>query len=185
MKEMFKLGGTLAAFALVACVALALVDSVTGPVIREAAEKKANAALQTVFPNATSFEAKEGFQAGDHGSIQFERVVLAKNGDEALGVAMQLTGPTYDKATMIVATDTEGKVVGTSFLALTDTPGFGQKATESGYMDQFNGKTKDDKFAVGEDVQAISGATITSKGLAEMIKAACIVASDFLKAGGQ
>lgn len=185
MKEMFKLGGTLAAFALVACVALALVDSVTGPVIREAAEKKANAALQVVFPNATSFVPNEGFQPGDHGAIVFERIVLAKNGDETLGVAMQLTGPTYDKATMIVATDTQGKVVGTSFLALSDTPGFGQKATEDGYMDQYNGKTREDKFSVGEDVQSISGATITSKGLAEMIKAACTVASDFLKAGGQ
>ena len=50
MKEMFKLGLSLAIFASVACVCLALVNNVTAPAIAAAKERELNAGLAVVFP---------------------------------------------------------------------------------------------------------------------------------------
>ena len=41
-------------------------------------------------------------------------------------------------------------------------------------MDQYRGKTFSDDFVVGKDIAVISGATISAKGIAEIVKAAVI-----------
>jgi electron transport complex protein RnfG len=67
-----------------------------------------------------------------------------------------------------------------SFMELTDTPGFGQKAKEPAFYSQFTGKSANDPFEVKGDVQVISGATITSRGVASILKYASFVAGEYL-----
>ena len=55
MKQILKLGLTLAAFAVVSCLALAVVNNFTAPVIEKNNAAKTSAGLTVVFPQADSF----------------------------------------------------------------------------------------------------------------------------------
>lgn len=182
MKEMFKLGLALAIFASVACVLLALVNNVTAPAIAAAKERELNAGLAVVFSEADNFEAAPGFTSDTETSVKVTNLYLAKKGSDVLGAVVQANGPTYDKAEMLIGVTLDRAITGIQFLSLTDTPGFGQKATEPEWMAQFNGKSVDDPFTTGQDVVKISGATISTDGIAQLIKYAAYVAGEYLSA---
>lgn len=182
MKEMFKLGLALAIFASVACVLLALVNNVTTPAIAAAKERELNAGLAVVFSEADNFEAAPGFTSDTETSVKVTNLYLAKKGSDVLGAVVQANGPTYDKAEMLIGVTLDRAITGIQFLSLTDTPGFGQKATEPDWMAQFNGKSVDDPFTTGQDVVKISGATISTDGIAQLIKYAAYVAGEYLSA---
>lgn len=182
MKEMFKLGLALAIFASVACVLLALVNNVTAPAIAAAKERELNAGLAVVFSEADNFEAAPGFTSDTETSVKVTNLYLAKKGSDVLGAVVQANGPTYDKAEMLIGVTLDRAITGIQFLSLTDTPGFGQKATEPDWMAQFNGKSVDDPFTTGQDVVKISGATISTDGIAQLIKYAAYVAGEYLSA---
>lgn len=183
MKEMLKLGAVLACFAVVSCVALALVNGVTSPVIAAQKQGKTGEALKVVFPDAASFEkADSGYQNAD--AVQIQSLYVAKDsGGAVLGAVVQATGPTYDKAVILVGVTVSGSITATEILELSDTPGFGQKAKEGGYMDQYSGKSAADAFTVGADVVAISGATISSNGIASIVKHGTRAATEYLAGG--
>lgn len=182
MKEMFKLGLALAIFASVACVLLALVNNVTAPAIAAAKERELNAGLAVVFSEADNFEAAPGFTSDTETSVKVTNLYLAKKGSDVLGAVVQANGPTYDKAEMLIGVTLDRAITGIQFLSLTDTPGFGQKATEPEWMAQFNGKSVDDPFTTGQDVDKIGGATISTDGIAQLIKYAAYVAGEYLSA---
>lgn len=182
MKEMFKLGLSLAIFASIACVCLALVNNVTAPAIAAAKERELNAGLAVVYPEADSFEAAPGFTPDTETSVKVTNLYLAKQGGQVLGAVVQANGPTYDKAEMLVGVTLNRAITGIQFLSLSDTPGFGQKATEPEWMAQFGGKSVDDPFVAGQDVDKITGATISSEGIAHLIKYAAYVAGEYLAA---
>ena len=85
MKEMLKLGLTLAIFAAVACVALAFVNNLTAPTIAKVEQEKANAGMKTVcIPTKNekdldeiSVEIKEGL-----------KIVLVDKLEQVLEVAL-------------------------------------------------------------------------------------------------
>lgn len=182
MKTMFKLSFSLAAYAVVACVGLALVYQATAPLIAAAAERETQAALKVVFPEAASFEAvPEKLESGVK-NITFDKAYLAKSGTDTIGMVIQVTGPTYGSSTLAVGVDTEGKLKALRFLANTDTPGLGTKTAQSPFIDQFTAKSAKDNFKVGQDVVAISGATISSKAVANLVKLAATKADAFLAA---
>ena len=67
---------------------------------------------------------------------------------------------------------TESTMTSIEFLELTDTPGYGQKAKEPAFKDQFIDKAIDETLALGTNVDAISGSTITSRGVVKILNAA-------------
>lgn len=75
---------------------------------------------------------------------------------------------------LLVGIDKAGKIAGVKILKIADTPGLGMNATEPKFLSQFIGKTAKDKFKAKEDVQAITGATITSQGVADGVKKALL-----------
>lgn len=172
MKTMFKLSFSLAAYAVVACVGLAFVYQATAPLIAAAAEREVQAALKVVFPEASSFEqVKNGVESGVK-NVSFDNAYLAKSGDTTVGMVIQVTGPTYASSTIAVGVDVAGKLKPIRFLANSDTPGLGTKTAQSPFIDQFGGKLAGDSFKIGADIEAISGATISSKGVANLVKLA-------------
>ena len=182
MKNMLKLGLSLAIYASVACVCLSLVNMVTAPAIAAAKERELNAGLAVVFPEADSFEAAPGFTSDTETSVKVTNLYLAKKAGQVMGAVVQANGPTYDKAEMLIGITLDRSITGIQFLSLTDTPGFGQKAAEPEFAGQFAGKSIDDGFNAGADVVAISGATITTKGVSQLIKYSAYVAGEYLAA---
>lgn len=182
MKNMLKLGLSLAIYASVACVCLSLVNMVTAPAIAAAKERELNSGLAVVFADADTFELAPGFVADTASSVKVTNLYLAKKGDQVMGAVVQANGPTYDKAEMLIGVTLNRSITGIQFLSLTDTPGFGQKAAEPEFANQFAGKSVDDAFSAGDDVTAISGATITTKGVSQLIKYAAYIAGEYLAA---
>lgn len=175
--EMIKLGLILALYAAISCVVLAIVNNVTAPKIQQNQINKANAAMKKVFAMADSFEPISDFEPSSNGTIKIEDMYLAKNGNDVIGATCQVSGPTYEQATLIVGLDTAGTVTGVEFLKITDSPGFGLKANDPTFImpngktfyGQFEGKKADKGFTVGQNFDAISGATITSVGIGNLI----------------
>jgi len=184
MKEMLKLGFVLAAFAAVACVALALVNNVTAPAIAAVKEEKLYGGFRSVFSDADSFKPVTDFEYASSSAVSVDGIFSVIKGDKVAGVVVQVTGPTYDKATVIVGIDGKKVISGVKILEISDTPGFGQRATEPQFYTQFAGKSAVSNFVPKVDFDAISGATITSNGFAAIMKEASAAGLGYLESIG-
>ena len=192
MNKMIKLGLTLAAYAVASCFCLALVNNLTAPAIAKQQSDNLSKGLKIVFADADKFEPVTDFPASKTASI--DAMYIAEKGGKVTGAVTKITGATYDKATMLVGQDLNGTITGVQFLELSDSPGFGQKAKDSSYAistgktfyGQFAGKKVQDGFTTGSTFEAISGATITSKGVGVLLTEATAAAGSYLaeKHGG-
>ena len=182
MKEMLKLGLVLACFAAVACVALAFVNNLTAPTIAKVEAEKANAGMKAVFADADYFMDAEGFTSTVINGVTIDKVCFAYKNDAKIGVVVQATGSTYDKATILVGINMDKVVTGVNFLSISDTPGFGQKAAEPNFYGQFAGKNAAGSFVPGTDFDGISGATITTNGVANILSEAAKIGVEYLDA---
>lgn len=176
--SMIKLGLILCAYAVVACAMLALVNNFTAPKIAENQTKKVSAAMQEFFPESgLTFETINDFTPPVVGAITVDEMYVAKRGNEIVGGAAQVTGPTYDQGTILIGIKNDGTITGLKFLKLTDSPGFGLKANDATFKlpngktfyGQFEGKNAKDGFVAGQNFDAISGATITSEAVSSLI----------------
>ena len=78
--------------------------------------------------------------------------------------------------TLTIGLSPEGAVTGISFTELHETPGMGMRAEEDGFRNQFTGKRQALKLVKGDaaadhEIQAISGATITSTAVTNAVSA--------------
>ncbi len=180
MKTMIKLSFVLGIYAAVACVALAGVYILTAPRIAAAARAEVNSSLLVIFPEADDFVEVSGEVESPASSIAFNGAFVAKKGDEVLGMVVKATGATYKSTTLLVGVDMKRALKPLVFMENTDTPGLGTKTSEEPFVGQFAGKSLDDAYAIGKDVQAISGATISSKGVALIARVAGYAAGEYL-----
>lgn len=186
--SMIKLGVILAAYAVVSCALLAVVNNFTAPVIQKNLEKKANEGMKAVFADADDFEKVTDFAPSTDASITIDDFHLAKKANAVVGAVIQVSGPTYDHSTIMVGLDMTQTVTGMVVLETSDSSGFGQKSKDptykvkngSTFYGQFTGKKVSDGFVAGKTFDAISGATITSKGMGALISMGTYVAGTYL-----
>lgn len=183
MKDTIKLAVVLSLYTVVACIALALVHSFTSPIIEKHKEETVKKALQSIFPLADNFEDIFDELESIDGSIAIKAAHVAKKNEKAIGFTIQASGPTYSKATILMGIDLDKKITTIKFLELLDTPSLGSKAADSPFIDQFPNKSTEDAFEVGRDIEAISGATITSKGVCAILKMAGSVMNKYIDKG--
>lgn len=191
-KSMIKLGLVLAAYAVVSCTVLAAINNFTAPKIEVNQTNKRTEMMKKIMPQADTFEKVENFLQSDDASISIDFVYSAKKDGKVVGAVAQVTGPTYDKATIILGLDESLTVTGMDFLELSDSPGFGLKANSSSYTlsngktfyGQFAGLDSTKGFIKGETYDAISGATITSEGVAKLMTAGTKSITAYLKEAG-
>lgn len=190
----------LTAFTLVLGFVLGLVYGITKDPIAAADAAKAQAAYQTVFADAASFETYGDFDK--EGALS----VMEENGfsDEItdVQVAMDGSGSTLGYVITVIAKDAsqanitfsvgianDGTVNGYSITNIAETPGLGMKAEDESFSGQFAGKLVDSfsivKSAPASDseVESISGATITSKAMANGVNACITYFHNVLEGG--
>lgn len=192
--SMIKLGLILAAYAVASCTVLAAVNNITSPVIAANNERKANEAMRTVIAQAEDFVTLDpaACSTAPGSASTVEAVKLAKAGGKVIGGVVQISGPTYDHARIMIGVDVQGTVTGVQFLENTDSPGFGSKASDPNFTvsggrtfyGQFSGKKVADGFVAGSTFDAISGATITSRGVAALLEDGTAVLTAVLKEHG-
>lgn len=119
--------------------------------------------LSNLLPGSTSFAREE--YTGDDAAIR--AVYKAENGY----VIETVTRGYVEELTLFVGVTNKGQVVGLAVDELHETWGLGAKAlTDTDFLAQFLGTSGD--AAVGENVDAITGATVTSKAVARCVNAA-------------
>lgn len=175
--EMIKLGLTLVCYAVASCAVLAVVNNFTAPKIKQNQMGAATKAMAEVFAEADKFEEVSNTPSSSNSAITVSDFYLAKKGGNVIGAVAQVAGPTYDKGKLIVGVDKSGTVSGMRILELSDSPGFGLKANDptfklpSGltFYDQFAGKDAKKGFKINENFDAITGATITSNAIGDLM----------------
>lgn len=191
MKNAFVLGIKLALYASAACLALAVVNNFTAPEIASHALQKEQAALKILFPQAEQFEKIEKNPPLQSSATIDSFYKVIQDGSVA-GYAVKMTGSTYETSTVMAGFSPELQIAGVHILATSDSPGFGQKAADANYRNakgttfygQFAGISAKEPLVLGEDYEAISGATITSRTMGALISSAAEVVKLYIEENG-
>lgn len=94
-------------------------------------------------------------------------------GDEIVGYAMAGTASGYGgPMVMLVGTDPDGAITAVTMINHGETPNFLAQLDRAGYYDQFTGASYSDTLLLGEDIDGVSGATLSSEAVAQAIRLA-------------
>ena len=186
MNKILKNAIILTVITLVAGLGLGFVYEITKDPIAQAEDAAKKEAWQQVFPEASL----EEFEAIDVDAEIAEQVISDLGIKATVDEVCTVNGG--DDGYVITTTDKEGyggniqitvgitndgTVNGVSILSISETAGLGMRATEPAFYGQYQGK-QTDKFVVskdggeGEPIDALSGATITSRAMTGAVNAA-------------
>lgn len=140
------------------------------------------------YADALTTAQSDGKIAADNGSASLISVVAAKDASGAeTGYIIKGSAAGYGGSVIVVVgVDADLKVTGISFPeTLPETAGLGQKATEPAFYEQFAGKgtklsVKKGGGAGEDEIDAISGATITSTAVTNTVNAATEFIQDYI-----
>lgn len=164
----FQIALNLAAACLISGGILAATYFITNPVAEQKKIEMNNKAMKTLVKDADSFKAvegKEGWYTANRGSDLLAYIVPVET--KGYGGVIK----------MLAAITPEGKETDFTILSANETPGLGDNASKDSFRKQFNGKGPDQMVVVKDpskkdNIQALTGATISSKAVTKGIKEA-------------
>lgn len=178
---------------------LAAVNRVTLEPIAYARTEEKNKAYRAMFKDAETFEENENLVQECSSSEEFlkekgfngtkvDEALIAKSNNETLGYIINATSPNgYGGNIQIsIGLDKEGKIQGFEILSISETVGLGMKANEEEFKSQFAGKNvKEIKYtkagaSAEDEINAISGATITTSAVTEAVNSALLYAEEYI-----
>ena len=155
-------------------------DAYTSPKIEEYRQEEIKNAVKKVLPSAENY--REDIKKS--GSYTF---YLGYDGDELIGIAFNIKGGGFQDiiSLMVGVTPDFSRITGLSVLDQKETPGLGtkiaddpsRKGDEKWFTDQFKGKSpfpevyyvKNKKAEAETEIEAISGATISSQAVVNIL----------------
>lgn len=172
MKRVTYLGLRLVLVCLVAATCLGLTYAVTRDKIAEQKKTEETEACVDALPgleDAGELEEDPQLEKKVKEHVpDVEKVFECSLGDIIIVKVKGYGGPIR----MAVGIGPEGSVKGLSVISHSETPGLGANIENEEFLRQFEGKTAKDPIRVKEDIQAITGATITSKAAAKEVREA-------------
>lgn len=164
--SIFQIGMNLTGACLISGLIIAIVFFITEPIsVKNAIELK-NSTMKELVPQANEFKAikgkKEWYEAKKDGNV----IAYVVEGDSK-GFSGEIK--------ILVAVSKDAKIVDYSIIKHNETPGLGDGAGKEPFKKQFTGK-KADVLEVVKDpsntknIQAMTGATITSRAVTKGIK---------------
>lgn len=124
--------------------------------------------LRGIFPQAARAEKLVGVELPAGVEEPVYEVYGARG--ERLGYMYYVAGKGWSDFRLAVGVNPETQqVVAVRVLEHQETPGLGSKITEEWFLAQFAGKSLSDPFRAGEDVEAITGATVSTRGVAQAV----------------
>mgnify|MGYP000506466137 CR=1 FL=1 len=171
-KFILKVAGTLTIISLVVALLLGLVNGVT-------ADKIAAMEAGSTYDEITSIPQEVMDAAKEMGGTLEEMYTVTFDGQPA-GYAVKLTASgSQGLIEMVIGVDAEQKITGISVVSHSETSGIGTKVcgnmpNDDGVpvLDQFVGMSGAGTLKVGKTVTAISGATVSTKGVTKGANAA-------------
>lgn len=153
---------------------LGFTNSVTAPKIAQLAAETEAAAKQAVLTDAASFSEEKQIEKDGNMYTYYEG--FSAEGSLA-GYVFRTSAKGYggDIAVM-VGVKTDGTVAGVNILSISETAGLGMNAKNESFLSQFIGKSGTigvlKNGSSETEIQALTGATITSKAMASAVNQA-------------
>lgn len=174
MRDILRLSITLALVGILSASLLTYIHGVTAPIIAERQEAEYRQALELFFPDFDSFESEQ--QDGDYFDLIYD------SSGNLIGIMSTIQQQGYDGyITYNLAVDGEGVILGLLIISHSETPGIGDIITTDSFKEQFIGKSYEDPITAGEDVDIVSGATVsTSAMISSVRRVAGVIAEKYL-----
>jgi electron transport complex protein RnfG len=176
---------------------IAVTNAALSPRIQQNKINKLNTLAATLLPQAKDFipvklEIEINSLQGKKQKVTIYKAVSKK--DDCVGWSFNTSGPGFaDKIELVVAIDNNFKTLaGFDILASNETPGFGDQIKNDYYQNQFKGaptkgltlaKTGDPK-KIDEEIVAITGATVSSQAVVNIISNSLIQVKQQLQQHG-
>jgi electron transport complex protein RnfG len=167
-KDIIKITFNLVVIYIIGGIILVAVYAKTSPIIYRNAVIEKEKALKELMPDADAIEKMGDWSShGKHAEF-FD----AKKGDKVIGYIIQSYGKGYSSfINILIAVDKDFKVQKIEILDQKETPGLGDEIESKSFIDQFKDKDaehlKISKTETSDYIQAVSGATISSRAVTE------------------
>lgn len=167
-KDIIKITLNLVIVYLIGGFILSFVYAKASPKIYKNAEEAEKKALKLLMPDADDVTKMGDWTSHDKHAKYF----VAKKGGDIIGYVIQSFGKGYSSyINTFIATDKDFVVQKINILGHGETPGLGDEIEADWFKNQFKDKTLEHlkviKGETKEDIQAISGATISSRAVTE------------------
>lgn len=171
----------------IAAGALAATYSITQPIVteredREMREKYKDLLKLFKVEGAGLEENIEALEKGKESIEGLEAVFNVSKDGKKIGVAVMTGSSGYGGLVKAaIAINNDGTIAGIKILDVSgETKGVGSRVVEEPeFIEQFAGKTVNDTLKIGSDVDAISGASITSRAVTQDVRDAAKVFKEF------
>ena len=177
-KFILKVAGTLTVIALVVAALLGLVNNITADKIAEIDAEKTRVSMSAVVPEGSEFTDKleisddvAAAAAAQGGKLT--ELYGVKNAGADAGYVMKIAASgSQGTIVMMVGVDANKAITGISVVSHAETSGIGTKVMGNEpntagvpVLDQFMGLSGSGSLVVGKTITAISGATVSTKGI--------------------
>ena len=177
-KFILKVAGTLTVISLVVAALLGFVNSITADKIAEIDAENTRIAMSAVAPEGSEFGDKievtdDMVAAAATQSGKILELYPVTNGGAEAGYVMKISASgSQGTIVMMVGVDANKAITGISVVSHAETSGIGTKVVENKpnaagvpVLDQFVGLSGAGSLVVGSNITAISGATVSTKGI--------------------
>ncbi len=186
-ENIFTLAGVLFIITAVVALLLASVNMLTVDTITENDKKEQAEARLAVLQEAETFD-DVAYQPAQGSSVK--QIFEGKKDGHTVGYCVNVTPNGFGGAIdMMVGIQSDGTVEAVKIVSMSETPGLGSKASDEAFIGQYAGKTSKSPLSViksgtpkENEVVAIAGATVTSRGVTEGVNEA-IAAINGLEGG--
>ncbi|XOQ48785.1 MAG: Ion-translocating oxidoreductase complex subunit G [Eubacteriales bacterium] len=169
VKEILKPAAILCAICIVIAALLSVTNLITQDKIKQINEETTTASRALVLPGAKQFVDSEN-----------ETYAVGKNGDDVVGYVFATKTKSYGgDLNVMTGIDKNGKVTGVVLLTIKDTPGLGLNAQNESFRNQYLQDVPEKGFELVKtgnagkgQINAMTGATITSKAVTECVNEA-------------
>jgi electron transport complex protein RnfG len=167
-KDIVKITLNLVVIYLIGGIILAAVYAKTSPIIYRNAVIEKETALKKLMPEADSIAKLGDWSVHEKHAEYF----VAKKRNTVIGYIIQSFGKGYSSyINTLIAVDRDCKVLNINILGHAETPGLGDEIEKESFKNRFQGKDAEHlkvlKTETTEYIQAISGATISTRAVSE------------------
>jgi len=185
MKDMLNITLSLVAIFIAAGLIMGITYKYTSPIKFKAEKKEKEEALKEMAPDATDPITPSGKWTVHNKNFEYYE---AKAGGQPVAFIASTAGKGYSSfIQMLVSLSPDLKIRDLKVLGMNETPGLGDQVLEKNFLDQFKGKALSQivliKGETKDNIQAISGATISSRGVTNGVKDAVQTLVDKYGAG--
>jgi electron transport complex protein RnfG len=175
---------------------LAVTDAAWRPKIEQNEQQEINQKMTALLPKAVKFEqaAETEIDFGKGKKVKSRIIKAVSDTGERVGWVFNAEGAGFaDKIKLIIAVDKNFEnIIGLDFSAINETPGFGDRAKQPAFRDQFAqvpaGNLKlvktGDAEKIDSEIVAITGATVTSTAVVNSVNKYVKPVKDYLQTKG-